>query len=158
MKLDKITQDRIKLLHPIWRTQVAEAIAEANESLALGNMQVRIVQGLRTFEEQDALFIKRPKVTNAKGGQSLHNYGLAIDFALLINGNEISWDTKKDFDHDNQADWVEVVRAFTKRGYVWGSSFGDYPHIGAVKEGEWKNLLVRYKAKNFIPDTTYVVL
>jgi len=162
MKQDKVTQDRINKLHPIWREQVREAIAEANENLA-DNVQVRIVQGLRTFAEQDALYAQGrttpgPRVTKAKAGASLHNYGLAIDFCLLIGNKTISWDMKKDFDNDKQADWIEVVRAFTKRGYLWGASFGDNPHIGAVKEGTWKTLLPKYKAKEFIPGTTYVSL
>jgi hypothetical protein len=46
------------------------------------------VQGVRTFAEQDALYAqgrtrKGLRVTNAKGGQSYHNYGLAADCALL---------------------------------------------------------------------------
>ena len=163
MKQDKVTQDRINKLHPIWREKVREAVAEANANLADNNVEVRIVQGLRTFTEQDDLYAQGrtkpgPRVTKAKAGQSLHNYGLAIDFCLLIGKKTISWDTKKDFDNDKQADWIEVVRAFTKRGFLWGASFGDYPHIGAVKESMWKELLPKHKANQFLPGTTYVDL
>lgn len=38
----------------------------------------RFAYTLRTFAEQDALFNAKPQVTKAKGGQSYHNYGLAI--------------------------------------------------------------------------------
>lgn len=55
-----------------------------------------ITQTLRTTQEQDDLYaLGRTKpgkiVTYARGGFSYHNYGLAFDFALLLNGKP-SWD------------------------------------------------------------------
>jgi hypothetical protein len=76
MKIDKPSQDKINKLHPSVREEVAQIVNECNEVLN-GRSQVRIAQGLRTFAEQDALYKQRPKVTNAKGGQSVHNYGFA---------------------------------------------------------------------------------
>jgi len=157
IKIDLATQNRIALLHPTIREEVKRLVAEANAKLA-PNVQMRIVQGFRSFAEQDALFLKRPRVTRARGGQSNHNYGVAIDFALLINGNEISWDMKKDMDNDNQADWIEVVQTFVKAGWYWGNTFGDFPHLTKVKELSWKELLVKYKNKDFIAGTQYVNL
>jgi len=157
VKIDLATQNRIALLHPTIREEVKRLVAEANSKLA-PNVQMRIVQGFRSFAEQDALFLKRPRVTRAKAGQSNHNYGVAIDFALLINGNEISWDMKKDMDNDNQADWIEVVQTFVKAGWYWGNTFGDFPHLTKVKESSWKDLLVKYKNKDFISGTQYVNL
>ena len=111
--MDAVTAGRINKLHPKIREEVRSLVEQANAALT-GNAQVRIVQGYRTFSEQDALYKQRPKVTNAKAGQSYHNYGLAIDFALLIDGKQISWDAAKDWDGDNQSDWLEVVLLFTK--------------------------------------------
>ena len=53
---------------------------------------------LRSNEEQESLYaIGRTKpgkrVTNAKAGQSAHNYGLAWDIAILVNG-KLNWDLK----------------------------------------------------------------
>jgi len=58
---------------------------------------LRITAGFRTFEEQDALYAKGrtepgPIVTNAKGGESFHNFGLAIDVVDTQNGYQIDWD------------------------------------------------------------------
>jgi peptidoglycan L-alanyl-D-glutamate endopeptidase CwlK len=53
----------------------------------------RIISGTRTYAEQDALFRQGrfgnpgPKVTNARGGQSWHNFGLAWDIGLFRNGD-----------------------------------------------------------------------
>jgi peptidoglycan L-alanyl-D-glutamate endopeptidase CwlK len=71
-------------------------------------------------------------VTNAKGGKSYHNYGLAIDICLILDGKEASWDTLKDYDGDKVADWMEAVAIFKTRGWEWGGDFKsikDAPHF-----------------------------
>ena len=72
--MDLPTSNKIAQLHPSVRNEVAKIINECDKALT-GRAKVRISQGLRTFAEQDDLYKKRPKVTNAKGGQSVHNYG-----------------------------------------------------------------------------------
>ena len=67
-----------------------------------------VTQGLRTFAEQDALYKQVPKVTNAKCGQSIHNYGLAFDFCLAEAGKTI-WDVAKDFDGQRRRVGLDVI-------------------------------------------------
>lgn len=157
-------QERIQLLHPIIREQVSLLTNQANEQLK-GRSQMRIVQGFRSFDEQQALYNQGRTtsgkiVTNAKPGQSFHNYGLAIDFALLIDNKTISWDMKADFDNDTVADWMEVVKVFTRGGFEWGGlwKFKDYPHFQLVKGYTWQQLLKKYNNKDFIPGTKYINL
>lgn len=161
---DKITLERCNKLHPKIRQEVIDLITLA-ESKFPTDMAIRVVQGLRTFAEQDALYKQRPKVTNAKGGQSLHNYGLAIDFAILHdkdkNGayEELSWNIALDYDKDGKIDWQEVVSTFEAAGYEWGGkwrTFKDYPHIQKAFGYSWSKLLDKHNAKQFIPGTTYV--
>jgi len=78
-------------LHPYVK-QLSEKLIDQCKKQGL---KVIITQALRTNEEQNELYAQgRTKpgniVTNAKGGQSMHNYGLAIDFAPVVNGN-IPW-------------------------------------------------------------------
>jgi peptidoglycan L-alanyl-D-glutamate endopeptidase CwlK len=52
---------------------------------------VRIISGNRTYAEQDAIYAQgrtKPgkKVTNAKGGQSNHNFGIAWDIGIFVGG------------------------------------------------------------------------
>lgn len=94
-----------------------------------------ITQGLRTIAEQNALYAQGrskpgPIVTNAKGGTSYHNYGLAFDFALLLpNGTSLSWDINRDGDKDKTADWQEVVQEAKRLGLEWG---GDWTSLKII--------------------------
>lgn len=162
---DNISIERAKKLHPAVRDEVITLITEAEKKL-LPNLAIRIVQGLRTIAEQNALYAKGRTapgsiVTNAKGGSSYHNYGLAIDFAILIDkdGNgtydELSWDIKKDNDLDGVADWLEVVKVFEAAGWEWGgkwSSIKDYPHIQKTFGHNWQTLMTRYNKKQFVSE------
>jgi peptidoglycan L-alanyl-D-glutamate endopeptidase CwlK len=138
---DKITLQRIKLLHPVLRNEVMDIYDEICNELT-ANVMCRFTHTLRTFAEQDALYAKGrtkpgPKVTNARSGSSFHNYGLAIDIVLLVDKNNdglfesISWDVKADFDKDGKADWMEIVRIFKEHGWEWGGDwrFYDAPHF-----------------------------
>ena len=151
------TQNAIATLHPKLREIVTNGVIEADKSLT-GRAQVIIVQALRTFPEQHKLFLQRPKVTNADAGQSYHNYGLAFDFCLQIDGKDISWDTAKDWDGDKISDWMEVVAIFSRLGFKWGKAFNDLPHFEMTFGYNWRDLLAKYNKKDFIPGTNYVNL
>ena len=134
---DSITLARIELLHPILRAEAKEIYNAIQRSLEKSRAAVRFTQTLRTIAEQDALYAQgRTKpgkiVTWAKGGQSYHSYGLAIDICLIIDGKEASWDITKDFDKDGISDWMEIVSIFKSRGWEWGGDWEkkkDYPHF-----------------------------
>ncbi|OMC99922.1 M15 family metallopeptidase [Paenibacillus sp. FSL R5-0636] len=124
-------------LHPV----VLAAATILIERCYSRGVPILITQGLRTIAEQDALYAQgRTKpgsiVTNAKGGYSYHNFGLAVDFALLLpNGSSVSWDMNRDYNENNIKDWIEVVEEAKKLGFDWGgdwTSFKDYPHFQMV--------------------------
>jgi len=84
----------------------------------------------RTNAEQASLYAEGRTapgriVTNAKPGQSAHNYGLAIDIVPVING-KLCWD-------DANPVWQEIGKIGMARGLVWlgapGSPFREYPHF-----------------------------
>jgi peptidoglycan L-alanyl-D-glutamate endopeptidase CwlK len=119
---------QIQTLHPKLRDIAQQAYNEAVQATPAGVHPV-ITQGYRTFAESDKIYqqgrtLPGPIVSNAKAGQSWHNYGLAIDFVLMVNGNE-----KWDVDHN----WLTVVNIFKSHGFNWGGdfpgSFKDYPHL-----------------------------
>lgn len=138
---DKVTLERIKLLHPELITEASNIYKEI-QSVLKGKAICRFSHTLRTFEEQNTLYAQgRTKpgkiVTNARGGESMHNYGLAIDIVLLVDKDKngtfesASWETNVDFDGDGIADWMEVVKIFKMYGWEWGGDwkFVDMPHF-----------------------------
>lgn len=150
--MDATTIVRINQAHPKIRQQLLQQYQEANNLLGKG-ARLRFAYVYRSVAEQNALFNKRPKVTNAKGGQSIHNYGLAFDIVLLYDndGNgtfeEASWSMIRDFDKDSKADWMEIVNYFKSKGWEWGGdwrSFKDAPHFQLKKPNgtgyKWKEL------------------
>jgi peptidoglycan L-alanyl-D-glutamate endopeptidase CwlK len=121
-------------MHPLLRKELSDIYQEIRER----RVSIRITDTLRTFQQQNALYeIGRSKpgqrVTNARAGQSYHNYGLAVDFALLLKGGkEVSWDRNLDLNKNNLKDWDEVVAVFKHYGWNWGgnwTNFKDYPHF-----------------------------
>lgn len=145
--MDNPTKDRINMLHPSVKEEVIKIIQECDLELN-GKAKVRITQGLRTIAEQNELYAigrTKPgsKVTNAKGGQSVHNYGFAVDICLIIDGKIASWDTVKDWDNDKVADWYECVKIFAKYGWEWGGNWKkvkDLPHFDKRGYNDWKKL------------------
>lgn len=150
---DKISIDRIKLLHPKLRDEALVIFNEINNKLT-GNYKCRFSSTLRTFKEQEEIYaIGRTKPggirTKAKPGYSFHNYGLAIDI-VLVNQKSASWDIKADFDGDGKADWLEAVSVFKKYGWEWGGDwkFFDAPHFQKTFGKSIKQLFDLYSKGN----------
>ena len=155
---DLKTLERINLLHPKVKDEALKIYDEIVASLT-GSAACRFAFTLRTIAEQDALYAQgrtKPggKVTNAKGGHSYHNYGLAIDIVLLIDKDKngtfetASWDTKSDFDGDGKSDWQEIVAIFKRYGWEWGGDwkFFDAPHFQKTFVKSISELLALHKS------------
>jgi len=158
--VDKPSLPKIMSLHPKIRFEVLHLFKE----LLKKNLKIRIVQGFRTFAEQDELYAQgRTKpgsiVTNARGGFSNHCYGLSIDFCILHNDGSISWSLSEDANHDGNADWMQVVGLFKSHGYDWGGDwkFKDNPHIEKTFGLSVRQLLNLYNAFH-LDDDGYVTI
>ncbi|MES2575687.1 MAG: M15 family metallopeptidase [Bacteroidota bacterium] len=165
MDIQQISLDRIEKLHPAIRNKVKEAYLHINKNILGKGIKMGITQGLRTFEEQNKLYNQKPKVTNSKGGQSFHNYGLAFDFAIFYDTNsdgvfeQLSWDMNKDYDKDGNKDWHEVINYLKSISFTWGGDFKsikDHPHFEMTFGNSWQKLLEKYNKKDFIAGTNYV--
>jgi peptidoglycan L-alanyl-D-glutamate endopeptidase CwlK len=141
---DQASIQKLQYLHPKLRALALQAYQEAVNDTPKGVHPV-VTQTYRSFAESDALYQQGrtkpgPKVTNAKAGQSYHNYGLAIDLALEING-KIVWNV--------DANWMTMINAFKKHGFSWGGdwkSFKDYPHVELTFGHQWPDLLALHNA------------
>jgi hypothetical protein len=98
---------------------------------------IRIVEGVRSCERQDKLYAQGRTepgniVTNARCGESLHQYGVAVDFVFRKEGYNAT-----------DAQWETLGRAGEALGLEWGGrwkSFPDKPHF---------QLRLGYKLKHF---------
>ena len=169
--MDNITLQRIQVLHPKVRTEVENIYKNQIVPALTGRAICRFAFTLRTFAEQDALYAQgRTRlfdangnrlgvVTKAKGGQSIHNYGLALDIVLIKDNKTASWEDNVDFDKDGKADWMEVVDILKANGWSWGGdwkSFKDKPHFEKTFGYTWQQLLAKHNTGDFIAGTNYV--
>lgn len=103
-----INSRKLEDLHPKVKTLCEQFIA----SCAKQNIDILITSTYRDIESQNALYAQGRTaqgkiVTNAKGGQSFHNYRVAFDFCPIVNG---------------KAQWNDTA-LFTKCGEI-GESLG----------------------------------
>lgn len=132
--------NRIGGLHPAFQTKVYALLALCQAR----GLDVFIAQGMRTFAEQNELYKqgrtkKGPVVTWARGGQSYHNYGLAVD--LAFHGKS---------PYSESHDWAGLVKAVTDSGLESGASYGDRPH--ANLKGISIKTLQGWHAKGGVPN------
>ena len=100
--------------------KVAALCSEFINSCKKHNIDVIITSTYRDTESQNALYaqgrtLPGKKVTNAKGGQSFHNWKVAFDFCPIVNG---------------KTNWSDVA-LYTKCGEIAES-------VGLEWAGRWK--------------------
>ena len=103
------------------------------QNLRKDGVTVEITLAYRSYEEQDALYAKgrdgegkvidaSKVVTNAKGGQSYHNFGLAFDLTVYDKNG------KKDWSKDSDA-WKKVIAEGKRQGFDAGAEWIDFPDL-----------------------------
>lgn len=170
--MDKLTTEKIATLHPKIRQRVLDAYVYVNNKLLGKGVRLRFVYTTRTNEEQNELFAqgrtklfdkkgkRLGKVTNAKGGESIHNYHLAWDIVLLLDKDgdgkfESATYEMLDFDKDGKADWMECVEYFKSIGATWGGDwrFVDKPHFEMTFGHTWRTLKQMVENGNTFTET-----
>jgi peptidoglycan L-alanyl-D-glutamate endopeptidase CwlK len=105
--------------------------AKAREWLAAcraEGINVKIITGTRTYQEQDALYAQGrtkagTKVTNAPGGYSWHNFGVGWDFVVFDTMGQPQWESPL---------MERCGQIAESLGLEWGghwTGFQDTPHI-----------------------------
>ena len=155
MRDQAISGPRLAKLHPKARAVFQAFIedVEAHDSETC----MRIMQGLRTFPEQQALYAQGRTatgaiVTNSQAGQSYHNYGLAIDLVEMdgANNNVCDW----------KFDMATIAAIAKKHGLTWGGDFKsikDKPHFEVSFGYSWQQLKALHDAGKVDKDG-YVII
>ena len=103
--------------------------------MAKHNVIVKVICGTRTISEQNKLYAqgrttKGSKVTNAKGGYSMHNFGIAFDIGIFNkDGSYITTDNVYK---------LLVAECGTPQNMLNGGAwqtFQDYPHYELAEYG-----------------------
>lgn len=114
----------LDLIYPPFLEKVLDTIAACNER----GCTYIATRGFDTYGAQMALWAQGrtkpgPVVTRAKGGQSAHNFGLAVDFVRDIDiklGVQPSWAKK---------DYAVLIEEAERRGLHSGHKYADVPHV-----------------------------
>ena len=112
-------------LLPAVKVRVEKFINSAKDA----GIDLLVTSTYRDNESQNALYAQgRTKqgriVTNAKAGQSFHNYRCAVDVVPLINGKPV-WDAENDI-------WQKVGDLGIAAGLEWAgkwTKFKEMPHF-----------------------------
>lgn len=150
--MDALSEGRLSEVHPI----LAGKVRTASDMLALEDLEIRVTQGLRSWNLQAALYAQgKPgeftieqvnalrravglapispeensqSVTRAAPGHSWHNFGLAVD----VVPNDVSrpgW--QPDWNAEHPA-WKRIEQVTVSLGMVAGAyfrTFPDAPHV-----------------------------
>lgn len=130
----------IESLDDDFRDEIEKLLQAAED--ATGYQWV-VTSGRRTMEQQSVLYqqgrtLPGKVVTNARPGQSAHNFGLAADLAPMRNG-KIWWDAPRDV-------WKEMADIAVGMGLVSGYYFKtifDAPH---VESKDWREVRAEWQA------------
>lgn len=124
---DERSERNIATLTPATQRLARLWLSKAKPVAQAEGYDVRIICGTRTYKEQDALYRKRPRVTKARGGQSMHNFGIAWDIGIF-KGKEYFGD---------HALYEKLGKLHADiPGLTWGgtwTSFVDQPHYQLSK-------------------------
>lgn len=138
-RIYKNNDERIKELHPDFQP-VARHFIELTyqmdfSDIGLPGYMVMITEGYRSVERQNLLF-RQGGITLALGGQSWHNYGLAIDVtAKDPQTGQTLWELPlKIRDKVALAFYRRLAEAGKELGLIWG---GDFISIIDMPHFEW---------------------
>lgn len=121
-RVDDRSEAHIATLHPRVQPFARALVQQA----AAQGLNVKIISGTRSYDEQDKLYaqgrsLPGPKVTNAPGGYSNHNFGLAFDVGVFQGSKYLAESPQYD----------AVASLGQALGLEWGGSWKspvDKPH------------------------------
>jgi peptidoglycan LD-endopeptidase CwlK len=127
LELSQTSMTRLDLVHP----ELKRRVLAMDKILAPENIHIQVSQGLRTWKEQDGLFAQGRTlpgkiVTRARGGQSAHNYGYAVDlFPEDVETDKPDWNV-------SHTSWQRMLAVGLQVGLAEGCTwrtFPDNPHF-----------------------------
>ena len=137
---DGRSEGNIQMLLPAAQRKAREFMKAVRDA----GITIKMISATRTFAEQNELFSHDrtkpgPRVTNARGGQSNHNFGVAWDIGVF-----------KDGAYQPESPLYKKVGAIGKGlGLEWGGDwkkFPDEPHFQVVAESELGKIAAKFES------------
>jgi RHS repeat-associated protein len=143
---DAYTDKKLSTLHSFVQDKMKVFILKADNRFGI---KLRATDGFRTIEQQNKLYAQgrtEPgnRVTNARGGYSNHNFGLAIDVVPMVNGQANFESTQ----------YPLIGRIGQSVGLEWGGSWKtivDQPHFQDLHGLSLEELRALPKDDNGLP-------
>ena len=133
--IDERSAKYLDTLVPQVKQAFTDFLLEAKELLKEEGLDYRAICGTRSWEAQEALYAKGrtapgPKVTNARPGSSMHNFGLAIDCGVFRGKSYLDGGSPEE---QRLADRMHKLcgALASKHNLRWGGNFKsiyDAPH------------------------------
>ncbi len=120
---DSVSERYIRTLQPKAQREARAFLQRVRQA----GIAARIISGTRTYTEQELLYRKgrfgdtSARVTNARGGHSNHNFGIAWDIGIFENGKYLRASKL----------YTQAAAVGKAPGLEWGgdwTSFVDKPH------------------------------
>jgi peptidoglycan L-alanyl-D-glutamate endopeptidase CwlK len=134
---DARTEKNLATLDPAAAPTLRQLVSTAKKVGEANAVNVKVISGHRTWEEQDRLFAQGRTapgkiVTKARGGYSNHNFGIAIDFGIFKGSKYLDGGTASEKNlarkvHLQIAEAAKLDGLDTRWGGDW-SGFKDLPH------------------------------
>ena len=122
-RFDQRSECHLRTLLP----RAQDAARQFLRRLREAGIDARIISGTRSYAEQDVLYRigrfgdPRPPATNARGGESRHNFGLAWDIGIFQSGRYLTREAP-----------YEAAARLRPANVEWGGTcevFRDAPHF-----------------------------
>jgi peptidoglycan LD-endopeptidase CwlK len=120
---DPRTEGNLLSLQPKVQALARQSLKQILEA----GIEARIISGTRTYAAQNELFKRGrwgnpgPRVTNARAGESNHNFAIAWDIGIFVRGHY----------QDDSPLYAKAARVGLLPGLEWGgdwAGFPDQPH------------------------------
>lgn len=131
----------------LWTLQLPAQSAARRllRALTASRIDARIISGTRSYDEQNRLFTRGrygnpgPRITNARGGRSSHNFGVAWDIGIFENGSYLT----------NATPYDRAANIGLAPGIEWGGhwvTFVDRPHYQLALDLDVSEVRRRFEA------------
>lgn len=128
LEIDMINSRKLEDLHPLVQAKARLMIEKCRQA----GIDLMVTSTYRDLASQDALYaqgrtVPGNRVTNARAGQSFHNYRVAFDVVPVINGKPC-WDTSG----PSGQMWQQVGAIGKSCGLQWAGdwkTFPEFPHF-----------------------------